>query len=346
MINKRASISSIAEIAGVSPATVSRVLNHPETVRHDTLEKVRNVLKQYGFHQESASGSSSQSPLVLVCLPSIANPFYSAILKGIKSAAHARGFHILLLPEVVSQSTLPALNEIRQSAKISGIITLSAKMDETLLETLDSYAPVIQCCEYNSRSYVPYVGIDDFGAAISATNYLITSGRNKIAFVNGPLDFNYAQERLRGFEAALSRFGIDIPGSWKLSLPSISYDVGYASICQLLSGSTRPNAIFAASDVFAIAALRAAMRYDLKVPQDLSIVGFDNIDITAIVSPTITTISQPCFQIGFTACESLASRMANPDTLPRSILLDTELVVRESSRPCKGIDGSSQLVER
>ena len=95
MINKRASISSIAEIAGVSPATVSRVLNHPETVRHDTLEKVRNVLKQYGFHQESASGSSSQSPLVLVCLPSIANPFYSAILKGIKSAAHARGFHIL-----------------------------------------------------------------------------------------------------------------------------------------------------------------------------------------------------------------------------------------------------------
>ena len=338
MINKRASISSIAEIAGVSPATVSRVLNHPETVRPDTLEKVRNVLKQYGFRHESNSAPTVQAPLVLVCLPTIANPFYGPILKGIRSAAHARGFHILVLPEVVSQSTPPALDEIRQSAKISGIITLSAKMDESLLETLDSYAPVIQCCEYNSRSYVPYVGIDDFGAAISATNYLITSGRNKIAFVNGPLDFNNAQERLRGFEAGLFKYGIEIPGSWKLSLPSISYDVGYASIYQLLSGPTRPNAIFAASDVFAISALRAAKRYDLKVPQDLSIVGFDNIDITAIVSPTITTISQPCFQIGFTACESLASRMANPDTLPRSILLGTELVVRESTRPYRNAE--------
>ena len=100
MINKRASISSIAEIAGVSPATVSRVLNHPETVRPDTLEKVRNVLKQYGFRHESNSAPTVQAPLVLVCLPTIANPFYGPILKGIRSAAHARGFHILVLPEV------------------------------------------------------------------------------------------------------------------------------------------------------------------------------------------------------------------------------------------------------
>ena len=199
------------------------------------------------------------------------------------------------------------------------------------METLDRYAPVVQCCEYNNKSHIPYVSIDDFNAARSVTNYLLSSGRRKIAFINGPLTFNYAQERLRGFETALVKHKVTVPQNWRISLPDISYDIGYSSICQLLSSSNRPNAIFASSDVFAISALRAARRFGLRVPQDLSIIGFDNIDIAAMVSPAISTINQPCFQIGFTACETLAERINNPDSIPRSILLDAELVLRESS---------------
>ena len=331
-INKRPSISEIAKAAEVSPATVSRVINHPETVKAETICKVREVMEQFGFTtNELPAGGKPTGSLILVCLPSIANPFYSNILKGIKASANAHGFHILIHPEVISRSTISRFNDIRQYANISGIITLSAKMDPLLLETLDNYAPVVQCCEYNSKSHVPYVGIDDFNAARSATDYLLSSGRKKIAFVNGPLTFNYAQERLRGFEDALLKNNVSIPSSWKISLPDISYDIGYSSISQLLSGSNRPNAIFAISDVFAIAALRAARRFGLRVPHDLSVIGFDNIDIAAMVSPAISTINQPCFQIGFTACETLAERIRNPVSMPHSILLDAELVLRESS---------------
>ena len=332
MINKKASMSEVAKAAGVSPATVSRVINHPKTVKASTICKVREVMQQFGYtSDELPSGGNPTGSLILVCLPSIANPFYSNILKGITASANAHGFYTLIYPEVISRSTISRFNDIRLYANIGGIITLSAKIDPSLLDTLDSYAPVVQCCEYNSKSHVPYVGINDFNAAQSVTDYLLSSGRKKIAFVNGPLTFNYAQERLRGFEASLERHNVTVPQNWKISLPDISYDIGYSSICQLLSSSNRPNAIFAMSDVFAIAALRAARRFGLRVPQELSIIGFDNIDIAAMVSPTISTINQPCFQIGFTACETLAERINNPDSLPHSLLLDAELILRESS---------------
>ena len=332
MISKKASISVIAKAAGVSSATVSRVLNHPEAVKADTLCKVREIMQQFGYtSDELPTSGKPNGSLILVCLPSIANPFYSNILKGIKASANAHSFHILIHPEVISRSTIGRFNHIRQFANIGGIITLSAKIDLSLLETLDRYAPVVQCCEYNNKSHIPYVSIDDFNAARSVTNYLLSSGRRKIAFINGPLTFNYAQERLRGFETALVKHKVTVPQNWRISLPDISYDIGYSSICQLLSSSNRPNAIFASSDVFAISALRAARRFGLRVPQDLSIIGFDNIDIAAMVSPAISTINQPCFQIGFTACETLAERINNPDSIPRAILLDAERVLRESS---------------
>ena len=332
MNKKKISITDIAKAAGVSPATVSRVMNHPKSVKGSTLSKVRDVMEQFGCSLDDLSSeAAASSSLILVLLPSIDNPFYSNILKGIYASANSHGFHVLIYPGIISRATIRRFHEIRQFAKINGMITLSAKFDVSLLDTLDSYIPLVQCCEYNRNSHVPYVGIDDYNAALSVTNYLLSSGRHRVAFVNGPLTFNYAQERLRGVEASLAAHNIQIPPNWKISLPDISYDISYSSICQLLNGPNRPNAIFASSDVFSVAALHAAKRYGLKVPQDLSIIGFDNIEISSMVSPTLSTVSQPCFQMGFTACEMLADRISNPDTIPRSILLDTELILRESS---------------
>ena len=152
----------------------------------------------------------------------------------------------------------------------------------------------------------------------------------RIAFINGPLSFNYAQERLRGFEAAMEEKGISVPKNWKISLPEVSYSLGYSAASQLLGASDKPEAIFCAADVFAISVIKAANRYGLRVPEDVGIVGFDNVEMASITNPGITTVNQPAYQIGFTAGETIYEKISNPTSKPRSILLDTELIARES----------------
>ena len=152
----------------------------------------------------------------------------------------------------------------------------------------------------------------------------------RIAFINGPLSFNYAQERLRGFEAAMEEKNITVPKNWKISLPEVSYSLGYSAASQLLGGKEKPDAIFCAADVFAISVIKAANRYKLRVPEDVGVVGFDNVEMASITNPGITTVNQPAFQIGFTAGETIYEKISNPNSKPRSILLDTELIARES----------------
>ena len=114
-------------------------------------------------------------------------------------------------------------------------------------------------------------------------------------------------------------------------MPDISFDIGYSAICQLLSNpSNRPNAIIGVSDVFAVSALRAARRFNMQVPQDLCVFGFDNIDISSLVTPSISSINQPAFQLGYTAASMLIERINDPDTLPLPVQLDAEMILRES----------------
>ena len=125
---------------------------------------------------------------------------------------------------------------------------------------------------------------------------------------------------------------LSIPSSWIIQVPEINYDMAYTAVSQLLSTSEKPNAFFAASDVLAAAIINAAHRYKLHIPEDIMVVGFDNIMISTIVRPAITTINQPKFQLGYTACEMLVERIHNPNSKPRSMTLGTELIVRDSAK--------------
>ena len=145
------------------------------------------------------------------------------------------------------------------------------------------------------------------------------------------MSFKYAVKRQEGFLDTLRKKDISVRPDWIVSLPEVNYQMAYSADCRLLNNEIRPNAFFVISDVFAAAVIRAAKRFDLRIPEDIIVVGFDNLDISIMTCPTITTVNQPSFQLGYSACELLLDSINHPDMFPKSLILDTELIIRESS---------------
>ncbi len=329
-MNNRITAAQIAERANVSPATVSRFLNHRELVKRPTIEKIEAAMRELGYGFLPGVSEEEEQPIVVLNIPGLENSFYQEIIRGAKTAAKAHGCYLLIQESPLKRGAVDDFCRLLKRVRAAGTIILN-KLSKDSLEKIRSITPLVQCCEYNEEAGFPYVSIDDREAAENAVEHLIEKGRNKIAFINGPGSFNYAERRQEGFLNAMNNAGLTVPKQWVVQLPEVNYEMAYAAICRLLNGDVRPNAIFGISDVFAAAAIRAAKRFYLKVPEDLMIVGFDNIEFSMMTTPTITTVNQPKMEMGYTAFEILMELMDNPDEEVKSILLDTSLVIREST---------------
>lgn len=324
-------IHRIAEQAGVSPATVSRVIHHRELVRPGTAQAIFAAMEALGLDlPEDAVVSASSKPVLFINTVRDANPFYMEVFRGIETAAAAHGYDVLRTSSPLLPADLPDYLALIKRVGVSGLLTLS-QLGLEELNRLSATVPVIQCCEYNEDSDVPYVSIDDNAAARQAVEFLIAAGRNKIAFLNGPEKFRYARQRRAGFMEAMHRSGLTVPRDWILQIPEIDYEMAFSSVSQILSSEIRPNAVFAVSDVLAQATVNAARRNLLKVPADLMVIGFDDIPLCKMVRPTITTIAQPQFQLGYTACENLITQIERPGYV-ESVTLGTELIIRGTAR--------------
>lgn len=331
MKKEKITVAEIAKEAGVSPATVSRALNNRSIVKASTVQKIENAMAALGCPMQQPSLQDiSHQPLIVLNLPGIENVFYQDVVKGVRVSAKAHGCHLLIHESPLTRGSIQDFCNLLTRVQAVGAITLNY-VAKSSLDQIHTIAPLVQCCEYNSETDYPYVSIDDFAAAETATNYLISCGCNKIALINGPQHFKYARKRQEGFLNALAKADIFVPQNWIVQLPEINFEMAYASICRLLNLETPPNAFFAISDVFAAAVIRAAKRFHMNVPQDIMVVGFDNIEFSLMTCPSITTINQPSFQQGYSACELLMEMVENPAITPKSLILDTELIIREST---------------
>ncbi len=336
MNKRRVSVVDIAKKAGISVATVSRVINHPEIVNEETKSLIQQTMKDLGYEKKKQVPSAKRSPsekIVLINVPQLSNPFYGEVFHGIGTSLCNHNLKMLVSQDTLkSESAIDSFLELGKFIHICGLILCSPLKDPDKYRKLGANIPLVQCCEYSSEEF-SYVSIDDYRAATSAMEHIYSQGRKKIAFVNGPLDFKYANERQRAYYDFMHRMNLETLSSWCINLPEINFDIAFASICQLLQTNTRPDAIFAASDLIAAAALKAARQYHLNIPNDLVVVGFDNIDISQISYPTITTVSQPGFQIGYSAGEILYDHITSRSDHPQHILLETDLIIRQSSVP-------------
>lgn len=330
MSKSKPTIHDVAKAAGVSIATVSRAMNHIETVKPKTLQKVKEAIIEVGYLNEADLINVEHSNIILVLLPEISNLFYSKIIEGIHSAAKIGGYEELLRQIGSSDYPLERIEKLVRLTKAAGIIFLGPVSDPDTLSAISTTTPIVQCCEYNELSNQSYVSVDDYAATKNIINYMITKGYRKIALINGSIKYKYARQRQIGYLDALKEAGLQTNPNWMIQMPEISYEPVIPLVMQLLNSDNRPDAIFAVSDTYGVASIKAAKRCGLSIPDDIAIAGFDNTYLASISEPTLTTVSQPQFQLGYLAGEILMERISNPKIPCQQILLDTELIVRES----------------
>jgi len=337
MNSSKPSISEIAQKTGTSNATVSRVLNHPELVNPETAKLILDTMEQMNYMPRSIK-KKEEKKLVLINVPEISNPFYSEVINGIIASASNHSYRTLIHQDNLGNSdAIEKFISLVKSIKSFGVV-LCSPLSSQYYSQIGALTPIVQCCEYNSEDY-SYVSIDDFQSAYNVMKHIYSQGKTRIAFVNGSLRYKYARERQHGYEAFLQQFNLPVVENWSINLPEINYDMAFASVCQMLTSSTPPDAIFASSDLIAAATIKAAKLHHIKIPDDLVVVGFDNINISIISDPAITTISQPRFQLGYTAGEMLHVHITSPQKAQQHVLLNTELIIRESSVKSDSLNG-------
>lgn len=323
--------SKIAEKLGISPSTISRALRQPHLVKHATLKQIYNAIEELGGSLPETVPSISCETRLLVLGPTLSNPFYIDIIQGIQDAANQHGCQLLIANETLTQFNIQRILKFITQSEISGVVILQ-KTEETILEQLKARTSIIQCSEFNEMDGISYVTIDNLDATKKLIRYILATGRKKIALINCDINrYTYARLRLQGYTETLNEAGIALDSSLMITIPDNKFSVAVPAISTMLKNQNIPDAIVCTSDTMAAAALRACALEGYRVPEDIIVTGFDNIDISVMTTPNITTINQPKHDMGFMACTQLLAMISDPQKEPQNYILDTELILREST---------------
>ncbi|WP_409304098.1 LacI family DNA-binding transcriptional regulator [Peribacillus sp. SCS-155] len=326
-------IIDVAKKANVSTATVSRVLTNSGTVKKETTDKVLEAIESLNYQPNLLARQLRrlETKTILVVVPDITNTFFSKVLRGVEEVANQNGYQVLLGDANNSiEHESGYLNILRQK-KADGMILLTANVDAQIVEELASQYPVVLACEYTEGSNIPTVSIDNISSARKATEHLINLGHKRIGHISGPFNSVLGRDRLKGFQQAMAQHCLPVE-SFLVQEGDFSFESGFNLMLKLLALDRTPTAIFAANDEMAIGAIKAVKSKGLKVPDDVSVVGFDDIKFASIYEPALTTIGQPSFDIGKKAMELLI-RLINHDELDKDqYILEDRLIIRDSCK--------------
>jgi len=325
-------INDVAKKAGVSVATVSRVINGSTSVSSETLQKVKKAIDELNYKPNLLGRDlrRTRSERVLVLLPNISNPFYSEIVKGIEDVANRNGYSIMLCNTDSDIKREKKYIKMLKSRLADGAILMASEMTCEELTELSMEVPMVQCCEYKEGIPVLHVSIDNETAAYKATRHLVGLGRRRIALIGADNQFLSSSLREKGYLKALADAGIEHNPAF-IRYGNYGFKSGYRNMKLLLALDERPDAVFCISDLMAIGAIRAAFDEKLKVPEDLAVCGFDNIHFSSMFQPSITTVSQPMYDLGCTSMEALIRMMEGKNTEAPYYFLEHELIIREST---------------
>jgi len=326
-----ANIQQVAQKAGVSVATVSRVLNNAKSVSPKTRLKVENAIKDLNYEPSMLGRNlrNSESRLLLVLLPSISNPFYTEIINGIQNTAIINNYNILLCETDSNPQRENIYFNMIKNKLADGVISMDPTVNMNKLNELADNYSVILCSEYEEGGSIPYVTIDNELAAYQAVKHLIKLGHERIALINSDEKFLYARQRRNGYERALKEFNLPIRDEWIYHSKELEFQNGVQAMRVMFQLAEKPTACFAVSDTLAIGALKGINGNGLRVPNDIALVGFDNISFSNMTNPTLTTISQPMYKMGSIAANMLISSIQGERV--ESVILDHELIIREST---------------
>jgi LacI family repressor for deo operon, udp, cdd, tsx, nupC, and nupG len=328
-------IQDVARTANVSTATVSRALSFPEKVSEGTRLRVLRAVEETGYavNQIARNLRRQTTGAIVVLVPNLGNQFFSMILAGIESAASRAGYTVLISdtrPPVGSQMLLDYVRDNRAD----GLISLDGALPPHILATSDSTSggrrrpALVFACEW--RDGLPSVRFDNEGGAEMAIDHLAGLGHSRIGHVTGPLENVLTEARFRGFSRAMARHGFAVRNDWLIG-GDFMLQSGVLAARTWLQLTERPSAMLLANDEMACGFISELHRHGVEVPRDLSVVGFDDIDMAERYIPALTTIRQPRHEIGEAAFAAFLETM-NGETPAPVRTLPATLIVRESTR--------------
>jgi DNA-binding LacI/PurR family transcriptional regulator len=325
-------IQDVADAAGVSKTTVSHVLSGNRPVSQATREKVERVMDELGFRPNffAQALNSKRSHTVALIAQDITNPFYPSLARGLQAAVAPMNQVVMLFDAGAGQSLMRAfVNDVIQR-RVDGVVVAVSNVEDELLELQRSGIAVVAVGSGLSGFPIDWVSADDERIGSDATTHLHLAGHRRIATISGPPSAEPGTARLAGYLKAMADLGLESDaklcavGDW-------TRESGAAALYRLLDQEEPPTAVFCANDLMAIGALDAALESGLRVPQDLAIIGVDDIDAAGLVRPALTTMRVPAEDIGRAAGDLLLHRIAEEaSTSHRHVLVQHSLITRES----------------
>ena len=333
----RVSIKDIAEAAGVSHSTVSRALSDSSLVKVETKARIQRLAQEMGYSPDAIARSlvTQRTHTVGVVVTTITDPFVAEVVQGIEDTAQAEDYSVILASSSSEPERELAAVEMLRAKRVDCVIVTSSRVGALYLEHLERIGvPVVLINNHNRQSgrYTFSVSVDNQHGGHLATVHLVERGHRRIGYISGPADHSDDVERLAGYRQALGEAGIPVDPTLILS-GNGRLDGGERALDTLVGLVEPPTAVFCYNDMTAIGLISAARRAGLSVPEDLAVVGFDDIPLAVHVYPPLTTIAQPQRDMGRQAMNMALALMAVDDsTTPFSdIVVKGRLVVRESS---------------
>jgi LacI family transcriptional regulator len=326
-------IRQVADKAGVSVTTVSHVINNTRFVSDVLRERVQRAMTELNYRPNALARSLrlGQTHTLGLILPDSANPFFAEIGHAIEAAAFERGYSVILCNTENDPAKELLYTNVLENRQVDGMIFVAAGGNhEALSSIVRNGLPLVVVDRDLGSPGVDAVTTNNYQGGLLATRHLIELGHTIIGCITGPSDLTPSAERVTGYSDALKEADLEVKGTLfvrgDFHVPS-----GLTAATHLLQQDPRPTALFVCNDLMAIGALHAAAQLGLRVPDDVAIVGFDDIELASYTIPPLTTVCQPKQEIGHTAIQLILDRMASPAHSPRHEILRPQLMIRASS---------------
>lgn len=335
-------IRDVAERAGVSASTVSHVINQTRRVRADTRERVLQAMHELDYQPNRLARSlrNRRTQTLGVLLPNNANPFFALVLGGIEAAAYDHDYNVILGNANDDPARELAYLDILLSKQVDGVVLVSTGADPQVLDFLAARnTPVVMVDRSPGDAYedfpVDTVFTENMQGGLLATEYLIGLGHQRIACISGPSRINSSAARVVGYRQALAAAGLACDERLIVT-GDFQHESGYRACEALLRLPDPPTAIFVCNDLMAVGALCAIHEAGLRVPDDVSVVGFDDVPLASFTVPRLTTVAQPAHELGVRAVTLLVRRIMKRDVPAHHELLPVALIKRDSCQPYSG----------
>jgi DNA-binding LacI/PurR family transcriptional regulator len=328
-------IKDVASRAQVSPATVSRVINHQPHVAQPIRERVLQAISDLNYRPNRTAQRlrAANSSLIGVILSDIKNPFYTLALSGIENVLSKQGLSILICNSSMDQARENDFITLMLAEGVAGLIVAPAKeSSDALADAVRDGLPLVVIDRRMSRPQTDVVLADNRSGARLAVQHLLKLGHHRIAMVSGPQHLTSGRERYGGYLEALEEAGVPLDERL-VRFGDYQLESGYTLTRDLLCQPDLPSALFIGNNLMTIGALNAIHELGVRIPDEIAVIGFDDLPWAASLNPPLTTVGQPAFDIGVHAAELLLNRMTFPGRPARAVVLGTELIVRASCSP-------------